>query len=91
MTKEFFIQPGLFTVRGATRVSSCDSCDIAWLYKDARKFNLDRYKSLVGEHNVVCPNYGPLLESNDPELIALMDSCPGNENTVFPHIVSTLE
>ena len=68
---QFFIQPGLFT-GGTARVISCDSCDIAWLYKDARKFNLNSYISLVGEHNVVCPKYGPLLESNDPELIALM-------------------
>ena len=80
----FFIQPGLFTVTGgATRVISCDSCDIAWLYKDARKFNLNSYISLVGESNVMCPNgpygYGPVLESNNPEFIALMNSCPGND------------
>ena len=80
--KLFFIQPGLFT-GGATRVISCDSCDIAWLYKDARKFNLNSYISLVGESNVMCPNgpygYGPVLESNNPEFIALMNSCPGND------------
>ena len=58
------------------RVDSCDTCDIAWLYKDAKKFGFDTYKSLIGAGNVQCPNGDPVLESENPEFITLMESCP---------------
>ena len=59
-------------------VGECD-CSIAWLYKDAHKFGITQYQHLVGDsgNNVICNDVGPILLSEDPEFIALMDSCPG--------------
>ena len=66
------------TDHGTVLAKSCSTCDdIAWLYKDAHKFGLDKYKNLVGEGNVVCPEgIGSILETTDPDFITLMESCP---------------
>ena len=57
-----------------------DTCDIAWLYKDAKKFGLDRYTSIVqGQVNVQCQlgwDIGTVLGSQDPEFISHLESCP---------------
>ena len=59
----------------------CD-CTVAWLYKDAHKFGFTQYETLVGGHgnNIICDSIGPVLETEDPVFITLMNSCPGNKN-----------
>ena len=63
-------------------VGDCD-CSIAWLYKDAHKYGLTQYQDLVGDsgNNIICDSVGAILLAEDPEFIALMDSCPGYLNT----------
>ena len=62
---------------GVTKAGLCD-CTIAWLYKDAHKFGLEKYKNLVGNegYNVICPE-GPVLVTEDTAFIDRMDACPG--------------
>ena len=57
-------------------INSCNSCTVAWLYKDAHKFGIDAYKQLVGSNNAFCPDVGPVLETDDADFIAQMNSCP---------------
>ena len=41
------------------------------------------YKALVGPGNVKCPNdIGPVLESQNADFIALMESCPCKLSTL---------
>ena len=56
---------------------------MAWVYKDAQKFGIEAYRGLVGNGNLRCLNsdsngliFGSILESQSPELIAFMESCP---------------
>ena len=71
-----FVSAFMITAPVSSYINSCDNCDIAWLYKDAHQFGLDAYKGLVHEGNVICPDVGPILETDDPNFIAQMDSCP---------------
>ena len=64
---------------GDAKVANCNSCDIAWLYQDAQNFGLDQYRNIVGENNVLCPEIGPVLTTEDQDFIQLMESCPGKK------------
>ena len=73
---------------GMARVADCESCDIAWLYKDARRFGLEQYRNLIGLNNVVCPgNIGSVLFTEDPDFIRLMESCEGLNVTLKPEVI----
>ena len=63
---------------GSTQAGLCD-CTIAWLYKDAHKFGLDKYIKLVGNdgYNIYCDE-GPVLRTEDVEFIKRMNACSGN-------------
>lgn len=63
---------------GQTKVKNCD-CSIAWLYKDAHKYGLSQYISLIGANNVICEGIGPVLETKDETFLKTMDSCPHTE------------
>ena len=78
---ELFHPSETFTVK----LDDCYTCDIAWLYKDAKLFGIDNYKNLIGTNNVICPgSIGPVLESTDPGFIALMDECPCKFASFYP-------
>ena len=65
---------------GSINLDGCmDDCTNAWVYKDARKFGMDKYKALLG-NNVFCRNEGPILEGGNPELYAHFEACK-SENT----------
>ena len=73
----------MITSGGPNMVDNCmSSCDIAWLYKDAHRFGIDAYKGLIGPGNLICTDsagkypIGPIFESENPDFIAFMDSCP---------------
>eukprot|EP00095_Tigriopus_kingsejongensis_P000591 maker-scaffold95_size379157-snap-gene-0.24 protein:Tk00591 transcript:maker-scaffold95_size379157-snap-gene-0.24-mRNA-1 annotation:"hypothetical protein ASPNIDRAFT_182707" len=60
---------------GPSKVQDC-GCNIAWLYKDAHRFDLGAYSNLIGANNVICEGVGPVLETTDEDFIQKMDSCP---------------
>ena len=65
-------------------INSCEDCDIAWLYKDAKMFGFSKYRDLVGDNNAICPNgIGPVLETDDPDFIARMENCPCRFHFIF--------
>ena len=72
----FIILAFMANIAAAAYINSCDNCDIAWLYKDAQMFGFDKYKALVGGSNAICPGVGPILETDNVDFIALMNSCP---------------
>ena len=58
------------------KVVSCETCEIAWLYQDAKNNGIELYKSVLGR-NVICPESNvPVLENNNEIFIDLMESCP---------------
>ena len=59
------------------RVESCSTCDIAWLYNDAQTYGVEVYEKLTRKGNVLCqnPNIGPVITNENPEFLALMQSC----------------
>ena len=63
-------------------INSCDNCDHAWLYKDAKQFGFEAYKRLVG-NNAICPGVGPILETDDVDFIAQMNDCPCKLNIFY--------
>lgn len=66
----------LFNDEKSVMIESCDTCDIAWLYKDAHNYGLEAYKALLGS-NVLCPNNNtPILDITDQDFIDLMEGCP---------------
>ena len=80
-TSQFFSIDFLHTTHGNIQIASCSDCDIAWLYKDAHRFGLEEYRSLIGDYNILCPrtNSGSaiaVLDRQDSDFIALMNSCP---------------
>ena len=61
---------------GTTVLSSCQTCDVAWLYRDAKKYGSSLYEGLVGQSNVICPEYNsPLVTTTDPDFIDFMENC----------------
>ena len=76
ITSFFVILAFMANIAAAAYINSCDDCDIAWLYKDAQMFGFDKYKALVGGSNAICPGVGPILETDNVDFIALMNSCP---------------
>merc|ERR1712156_664791 len=63
-------------IAAAGWIKSCDDCEIAWLYKDAQQFGFNAYKRLVGESNAICPDVGPIFETDDGDFIAQINDCP---------------
>jgi len=64
------------TELGPIQVHNCTAdCSMAWLYEDAHKYGLETYLKLIGPTNVICPYYGPLLESSDARLINHFNDC----------------
>ena len=63
-------------IAAAGWIKSCDDCEIAWLYKDAQQFGFNAYKRLVGESNAICPDVGPIFETDDADFIAQINNCP---------------
>ena len=61
---------------GTTVLQSCQTCDIAWLYRDAKKYGVGLYESLLGQGNVICEDYNsPFVTITDPDFIDFMESC----------------
>ena len=61
---------------GTTVLPSCQTCDVAWLYQDAKKYGIQLYEGLVGQSNVICPEYNsPLVTNTDPDFIDFMENC----------------
>ena len=77
----------MVNVAAAAYINSCEDCDIAWLYKDAQMFGFSNYRALVGGSNAICPNVGPILETDNPDFIAQMESCPSKRNFISYYII----
>lgn len=54
---------------------NCDTCDISWLYKDAKRFGWENYIRLTNK-KVCCPQLGPFFDIKEESFIELMESCP---------------
>ena len=55
----------------------CDTCDIAWLYKDAQMFGLPFYKSL-GLDTVYCSGSSTSVLEPNPTMTQFFEECPSN-------------
>merc|ERR1711962_621978 len=70
-----FLGPKADAFHNAIIVSCENPCDHAWLYKDAQQFGFEPYKRFIG-NNAICPDVGPILETDDADFIAQMNGCP---------------
>ena len=66
---------------GSMNVKSCSTCDAAWLWEDAHTYGVDAYEKLTGG-GVYCqdPSIGPVITNENPDFIALMNSCINGKN-----------
>ena len=81
----------MINIASAAYINSCEDCDIAWIYKDAQMFGFSNYKALVGSSNAICPNVGPILETDNPDFIAQMESCPSKCHLILHYCFKQLE
>ena len=68
----------------------CDTCEIAWLYKDARSFGLPFYKNVLGLGNVWCRSGTNVLEPN-PTMAQFFEQCPSNSIFFFNFLTSNTQ